>query len=205
MSILFENISFINGGETNINFVISENKMDFYEGIPGFWLYIPKAHARMETIVKPKIDCIPEDDRYEFYVFRQTGSSTVRRDTYVLYRLPSDRKVAIRIYMDGGVDWVKEDRKFALRETDEIDRRIILGFCYKYQNYLFDLSHTDFDKLSSGKRKLEYNALDFVYTMVPKRIKKGSLCNDFTDEYRSIHAIDLWDESSLFNDVKFLN
>lgn len=203
MPISFENIDFINRGEINI-ITINEDKMDFYEGIPGFWLYIPRAHARMETTVKPKIDHIPEDDRYEFYIFRQTGSRIARRDTYVLCKLPSGRKVAIVLYMDGGADWVKNDRKFALRETDEIDRRIILGFCIKHQDTLLDLSHSDFSKPSSSKRWLEYEALDFVYKMVPKRPKRGSSGNDYTDFYRK--SLDPWDEaSSIFNEVKFLN
>ena len=209
LNLNFNNIHFINDGtsstsseETNL----TENKMYPYEGIPGFWIYIPRSHARMETTVKPNIDHIPENDRYEFYIFRQIGSSVARRDTYVLYKLPSGRKIAIRLFMDGGADWVKEDRKFMLRETDELDRRIILGFCYRYQDPLADLSRTDFTKPSSGKRWLEHEALDFTYKMVPKRLKKGSFGNDYTDDYRAMGAIDPWDESSsLFDDVNFLN
>lgn len=208
MSIKFNTICFINdeasstsSEETNL----TESKMHPYEGIPGFWIYIPRSHARMETTVKPNIDHIPENDRYEFYIFRQIGSPVARRDTYVLYKLPSGRKIAIRLFMDGGADWVKEDRKFMLRETDELDRRIILGFCYRHQVTICDLSRMDFNKPSSSKRWLEYEALDFTYKMVPKRLKKGSFGNDYTDEYRAMGAIDPWDESSLFDDVKFLN
>lgn len=173
---IFSEVTFLN------EFNSYKKELDY----DGFWLKIPRSHARMETEKVPfKLKDIENDPCYEFYLFRQLGTYCSRRDTIVLYKLPSGRLISIILYRDGGVDWNKDERKYVLRETDELDRRIILGFCRKYQDTMFEITRKEIEeyKFCTSRFWLQEEALFYTYKMSPKRFKKGSLGNDYTDFY----------------------
>lgn len=111
--------------------------------LTGYSILIPKAYAREENNDRIRnVDDIKKMDHYELVVTRQIGSVQVRRNTYIYLKL-SSRYVPIVLFMDGGVDFDKMHRKYVLREMDEIDRRVVLGFCRKFQSALFAACHRD--------------------------------------------------------------
>lgn len=105
-------------------------------------LYIPRAYAREETKIAPKDASLV--DHYEIALIRQTNDSE-KTSTYVFARLPKTGEfVAVEIFKFGqGADFLKRDHTKILRGTyDELDRRIIKGFCIKNAKSLIFNSHT---------------------------------------------------------------
>lgn len=163
-----------------------------------YTLRIPKEYAREESNKIPKDpSTVPH---YELYIERQVGSYKNRRSTYIFWKLPkTGRLVAVELLMDGGVDFKKDEHKYILRETDELDRRIILGFCLKYQSLLKDECYSD-DEPSVD---LWLYARHYKVSEMPKRIKKGSTGRDMTPIYRKL-GLEPYEESGLFNQVQFV-
>lgn len=107
-------------------------------------LRIPRECARNNIYCFDRIEDLSYIECYEIYIFNQVGDALLtKKDTYLLLELPSGRIVNILLYHDEGVDFDPAQRKYILKEYDDIDRRIILGFCIRYKNSLKCLSHYD--------------------------------------------------------------
>ena len=160
-------------------------------------LCIPKAYARMETDEQPRLDEVESVDHYEIIIFKQIGTARNRRDCFVLCKFPNtDRYFRIILHMDGGVSYVKEEHKYMLRCTDELDRRIVLGFCMMYSGNLTGYSY------SSNPRPnwwMQNNALEYRAKDMPKRLKQGSKGNDF-----SYTDLEPYEEHTIFRNLAFI-
>lgn len=138
-----------------------------------FKILIPKEYARGETNEYPSSYEEAESiQHYELVVFNQVGDSRSRRGTYVLYKLPvSDIYMPIYLYPDEGIGYdEKRYHTILIRETDELDRRIVLGFCKKYQDKLRSASYSN---SSSNKNALIDYGLTYRASKMPLRIKRG--------------------------------
>ena len=163
-------------------------------------LYIPRDYARGESNKRPtsqeEVKNIPH---YELHITRQVGTVRNRRDTYVYLRLPkSKRLVNIILYMDGGVGFDKSMHKYIIRELDELDRRIILGYCLKYQETLRDACYEDKEEPDFW---LASYTTDYRASDMPKRIKTGSWGVDFTEYY---HDLKPYEEQGIFSNIRFI-
>lgn len=160
-------------------------------------LMIPKAYAREETSKRPSdVEKVPH---YELYIERQIGSVKNRRGAFVYWKLPkSGTMVAIKLYPDGGADFQKEYHKIILRETDELDRRIVLGFCILYHSALYDECFSDKDPSHWIK---SYASL-YTASKMPKRLRKGA-SKDMSEFYKDLAP---YDENTynIFNRVQFI-
>jgi len=149
--------------------VIRENHNE--QILNEYAIHIPKAWARGEADSRPtNPDDVVNIPHYELRIEKQIGTSRNRRDTYVYYKLPKSGKyIAIVLHMNGGVSFKPDEHKLLIRETDELDRRIILGFCKKHQWTLKDACYEDKENFNVKSDALCYKASD-----MPKRIKQGS-------------------------------
>ena len=150
--------------------IYSINENHNVQILSEYAIRIPKAWARGEENDRPKsfeeVENIPH---YELRIEKQIGSSRNRRDTYIYFKLPKSGKfIAIVLHMNGGVSFKPDEHKLLIRETDELDRRIILGFCKKYQYTLKDACYSDYESYSAKSDALCYRA-----SKMPKRIKQG--------------------------------
>lgn len=181
---------------TKIDSMVSVQPMES-SNLLEYKLCIPKAYAREESNKAPKnAEDVPH---YELYIERQIGTSRNRRSTYVFWKLPkSGRLVAIEFFMDGGVDFKKDEHKYILRETDELDRRIVLGFCLKYEGTLLDECYSD-DEPSTW---LNYYARTYQASQMPKRLKHGNRGNNFTWFYKG--SLRPYEECGIFKNVLFI-
>ena len=164
-------------------------------------LYIPRAYARGESNKLVSHDEVSKIPHSTLYIERQIGRSYTRKPTYVYWELPKTKRlVAIVLYPDGGVEFKKDEHKFIIRETDELDRRIILGFCKKYQSSLKDECHRDADVEPNwhlwAKAEL-YNA-----SKMPKRIKTGKGSGDLTWFYKNM--LEPYEECGIFSNLQFI-
>lgn len=139
-------------------------------------LYIPKQYARGEVKEYPSREELESGKmpRYELYVTDQVGSTYCRRNTYIYLKLPSGKMVAIILYPDYGVGFEPRDRKYILREYDQLDRRIILGFCRYCQSQLREACHGEADRKEWW---LKMEARCYNSKKQPKRIKQGRESN----------------------------
>lgn len=161
-------------------------------------IYIPKAYARGEVNDYPRLQDLESGSiaRYELYITDQVGSPQCRRNTYIYLKLPSGRMAAIVLYTDRGVGFEPRDHKFVLRELDELDRRIVLGFCRLYQYSLRDACHgySNWNRTWLKDQARSYNA-----SKQPKRFKQGREGRDMRQYYGSVAP---YDESSIFDNLK---
>lgn len=138
---------------------------------------IPRAHARMEDTSRVLPNEVNALEHYSIYITKQIGSVRNRRDCFLYCKFPSDdRLFKIILHMDGGVSYEKLEHKYMLRVTDELDRRIVLGFCKKYQGLLKTYCYSD--EREPNMFILKY-AADYTHKMMPVRIKSGSAGNNF--------------------------
>lgn len=138
---------------------------------------IPRAHARMEDETRVLPDHALTIEHYSIYITKQIGSIHNRRDCYIYCKFPSnDRLFKIILHTDGGVSYEKSEHKYMIRITDELDRRIVLGFCKKYQGQLKMACYSDERKANIFILK---HAADYTYRMMPIRIRSGSVGNNF--------------------------
>lgn len=141
-----------------------------------FSLYIPKAHARGEK--NSKETCSGYEDvvnipHYEIIVDKQIGTWRNRRDTNLYFKLPKSGKlIRIILHMNQGVSFDKQFHTMLIRETDALDRLIVLGFCMKYQSSLKDACYAEHDS-KSLRTSLKLYALYYNKDMMPKRLKQG--------------------------------
>ena len=169
----------------------------------SFSIFIPKAHARLETDIKPKIDNINSVDCYEIVIFLQIGSHRNQRDTYVLCKFPKcENYFKVIIHATGGASFEKSEHRFLLRVTDELDRRIVLGFCQKYS---WDLITSSYRKTTKPDYSLRNYAYHYTCKDMPTRLKSGPTGNRHPELYKNIQP---YEESSpirtIFDNVAFL-
>lgn len=198
---MLTNINYYNINESDgIN--PSDNSLPNEQSLNEYTLLIPKEWARGEsdhyTGTQEKVAEVPH---YELHIERQIGTWKNRRDAYVYLRLPKSKKIInIILHMDGGVSFDPKFHKYAIRELDELDRRIILGFCDKYHNLLVQACYSDerdsyVDHLAATYKASEYK----------KRIKQGSKGIDMTEFHRKYnHGFEPYEESTIFRTVQFI-
>ena len=161
----------------------------------GWKICIPKKYARMESKKRVTPENVHTVDCYEIYITRQIGSSRNRRNTFIYIKFPNhDKLFTVILYADGGVGFAKHDHKYVLRVSDEIDRRIILGFCRMYQHNLTKYCYED---TNEPDRWILYNASSYTIDQMPKRIKSGSEGNSI--EYRDLKPYE--EHYSIFNNI----
>lgn len=151
------------------------------EMLEDYPLYIPRAYARGESNIEIKSqEEASKIDHYEIRVVRQVGSTHTLRDTYTFLYLPKQKRyVAIILYPRGGINIKPDEHKFILREFDELDRRIVLGFMDKYCIDLFMESHRGTPPSDHYFREsLGKTALKYKYDQHAKRIRVGSKDKD---------------------------
>ena len=173
-------------------------RLDEEGGKYSYAIHIPRAYARMETNVRPDFKDLENIPNYTLYITRQVGSILNMRDTNIYYRLPSGRLVRILLHPRGGVSIDKLDHKYLIRETDELDRRIVLGFCLL--NYT-ELKSECYDDKPFKSLHLEDAAFNYRCSKMPKRLKLGPL-NNFIYISRPLKP---YEESKIFSSVRFLN
>lgn len=174
-----------------------------------FKLSIPKKYARGESTKRIKYNEVDKVPHYELFVEPQVGSSLNRRGTDVYFKLPkSGRLVRIIIYPDWGVEFDPKFHKYIIRETDELDRRIIIGFCIKYQSTLRDACYPD--NKEDGKlddtsiMMMQMYASYYKASDMPKRLKTGKLGDDETEWYKMMGMLKPYDECGMFSEVAFI-
>lgn len=172
--------------------------------INEYTLLIPKEWARGESKhylgTQEEVEKIPH---YELHIEPQIGSWKNRRDAYIYLRLPKSKMlINIVLHMDGGVSFDKKFHKYVLREMDELDRRIILGFCDKYFDILVKACYSEDRDPYLDSRASIYQASEYK-----KRIKSGSKGNDLTEFHKKFNGgFEPYEESSkIFGNIHFLN
>lgn len=159
---------------------------------------IPRAHARMEDESRVLPDQVNSLEHYSIYITKQIGTVRNRRDCFLYCKFPfNDRLFKIILHMDGGVSYEKTEHKYMLRVTDELDRRIVLGFCKKYQGQLKSACYSDEKEPNIFMLK---NAAEYTHKMMPVRIRSGSAGNNFKYPH-----LEPYEESySIFAKVAFI-
>lgn len=166
---------------------------------------IPREYARENKHFNPYEIDIDTVECYELFLYHQVGEYMItKKDTYAFIKLPSGKLVNIILYHDGGVEFDPAQRKYVLREYDELDRRIILGFCIKHQEAIKNTSHKLLDNEDSfGLEYLRHKAIGFNEKDLNKRLKTGR-----TGIYaRRLDAREPkpYEEMGIFSEVVFLN
>lgn len=192
-----------------INTILYDN-----ENIKTRTIRIPREYARnntpypctYETLEKNNVEC------YELILFSQVGDPFItKKPTYILLKLPESEKNNSKKYAkiimnhDGRVEFEPSERRYVLRVYDELDRRIILGFCTKYRDDLEIISHSNIDEDIELPTSIDIHAKYYTADKMPKRLKTNRMGNrDIT--YIGIPTpSNLYKESSIFSRVKFLN
>lgn len=180
--------------------IVSESE---FEGYP---ILIPRAYAREETSVRTrKPEEIEKIDHYTLYITKQIGSVQTRRDTFVYIKLPqSGNYIPIILHVDGGVSFQPITKRLALKEFDELDRRIILGYCRKFHSTLVWESHNGYGR---HKFYLQQEAAYYKASHQPKRFKLGSEGHDFSRFYKNLKPYELPPikmEHNMFENLRFI-
>lgn len=171
----------------NIDYFLQ--KKDYQDTPKVYEIRIPIAHSRGETDYLPSINDDEAKDLpcYQLYVTTQVGeyAYNMPKDTFIYFRLPKSRKlVPILVHPSRGAQFMRDTRKYVLRETDELDRRIVLGFCDNYRSHLVSDAH---NYEVDDSKWLKDQAWYYYYKRHAKRFKrKVSL------------------EISIFSDVEFI-
>lgn len=159
----------------NANSIIRQMNVEIESDKLGVYtIYIPSEYARLESNERiRKRDDAKEISHYEIYIVHQ-GTKPLD-SAILLFKFPnSDTKYSVLVTRDNGTSFMKDAHKNILRESDELDRRIILGFCNMYASNLIDATYHD--GYHSMERTLDWlsnEALSYKSSMQPKRIKNG--------------------------------
>lgn len=169
----------------------------------SYKLLIPRAHARLETEERTKLVDLEKVECYEIRVFLQIGSHRSSRDTMVLCKFPNyDKYFRVNIHATGGASYDKSEHKFMLRVTDELDRRIILGFCQKYNSSLINASYS---KSNKPDIMLQYNAADYTAKDMPIRLKSGPTGHRDLSFYHNLKPYEeSYHQYNIFENVSFM-
>lgn len=166
-------------------------------------LRIPMAYARMESNkvwyndeeiknIPHYVIAIPKQEDYGI-----KDSLTYKEfDTLVFFRKSNEENYRmIILYGSGGVNFPKYEHKYLIHETDELDRRIIKGFCDKYQYEITRVSLSD--NPAEERTMLVSDAHYYRCNMQPKRIKSGP------NKYYNENVITIKNDN-IFKDVQFI-
>lgn len=157
---------------------------------------IPRGYAREENTTWLRPEDVKNVPHYELRIERQEGSHKTRRNTYIFLKLPkSGRYVSIILYPDGGASFDPKFHTWIIRELDELDRRIVLGFCIMYDSALRGMCHTDDER---SRDWIEREAATYKASDMPKRLKPGPKGNKLYP-YDDLTPIE---ESSLFSSIQ---
>ena len=192
--------SFSDDDLKRLDSMVSVNHME--SSINEYKICIPKAYAREEVKEFPEMKELESVPCYELYIENQVGSSRTLRSTYIFWKLPkTGRLVAIELFSSGGVAFKRDEHKFIIRETDELDRRIVLGFCLKHSGSIISASHGGYtDQLTMQLSARRYKASD-----MPKRLKQGPMKRSPNVEYiiRKI-GLEPYEEKTIFSNVALI-
>ena len=177
---------------------------------------IPREYARTNTAYPGRYETLEKDnvECYELILFSQVGDPFVtRKPTYVLLRLPESDKndgkkyAKIIMYHDGGVEFDPAERKYVLRVYDELDRRIIIGFCIKHQDSLEIISHSNMSEKEDfiNPTSIDLHAKYYTADEMPKRLKTGRRGNRPNMSIGVPRPPRPYEESGIFSAVRFLN
>lgn len=176
----------------------------------GFSILIPRAYAREESNERIfNIEDARKVDHFELFIRRQVGTYMSRRVANVFFKLPkSGRTVSVVVYPDGtGVEFEKSLRKYVLRELDELDRRIILGFCRKHAYNIHSACFSDIDNVYQYDKWLQKSGLEYKASMQPKRIRAGGTVGgnekiaSLYKKFEEFEPIDECQDMSIFANV----
>ena len=103
----------------------------------------------------------------------------------------------IILHTDGGASFEKSEHKYMLRVTDELDRRIILGYCMMYQVELRWLSYGDKKPMWRDYS----NALNYRADMMAKRLKHGPI-NTNIIKYGNLKAFE--ENTTIFSKIALI-
>ena len=198
---MLTNINYYNINESDgIN--PSDNSLPNEQSLNEYTLLIPKEWARGEsdyyTGTQEKVAEVPH---YELHIERQIGTYKNRRPAYVYIRLPKSKKlINIILHTDGGVSFDPKFHRYAIRELDELDRRIILGFCDKYHANLVHACYSD-----ERDSYIDHMAATYKATDYKKRIKQGPSKHDSTEFYLKAYGkFEPYEESVIFKNICFI-
>lgn len=163
---------------------------ELYRGLDGgeiesYKLSIPQRYARLETDKRSSVEEVEDVPHYEIHIMDQVGNINSRDKTLAYFRLPHGGSMfSIILNRDGSVGFAKHEHKFILRVSDELDRRIVLGFCKMYSGNIASIAYgknryrKDKDAAWLRDEAASYNA-----GKQPKRIKSGCYgeCGIFTN------------------------
>lgn len=177
------------------------------ENLNEFEVKIPVAYSRKENgsklISYEKLDKNDNIPCYELFVTEQIGTSRNRRDTNIYYKLPkSGDLIRIILHMNQGVSFDPIDHKKLLRETDELDRRIIRGFCLKYQSTLMDACYPPYNSRKDYQRDLKIKAMYYTCDQMPKRLpRSGDQGIDSSRFWKDLKPYEENTECGIFSNV----
>lgn len=188
------------------NFSVSKIK-----NINEFEVKIPVAYSRKEKgsklISYEKLDKDNSIPCYELFVTEQIGTSRNRRDTNIYYKLPkSGDTIRIILHKNQGVSFDPLHHKALLKETDELDRRIIRGFCLKYQSTLMDACYPPYNSREDYQRDIKIKAMYYNCDKMPKRLPRSG--DQGVDSSRFWKDLKPYEESNvdcgIFSNVVFI-
>lgn len=177
-------------------------------------LKIPATNARLESNEKFRtMDDLDGVDCYTIYIpeFKYapyTYHGDVKADKHnpnghlIFFKFPKSQNVrSIILYSDGGVDFVQHEHKFILRESDELDRRIVAGFCKLYNMQIVEYCETG--RVSNGLYGpwLEHEALTYNARKQPKRLKLGHSDRPMYESFMSYDINDFCDEAFIYDNM----
>lgn len=138
-------------------------------------LCIPKKYARLESSKRIKTSEVEEVPHYEIYLPSQVGEFNNRDKTLVYFRLPDmEQMFSVILHKDGTVGFAKHEHKFILRVSDELDRRIILGFCKLYNGNISSICYgSNRYYINRDVSWLQDEAANYNASKQPKRVKSG--------------------------------
>ena len=161
-------------------------------------ILIPRDYARMEVDHRPSKDNLHSIPHYTIYIIRQLDNRP-RTDCMVLCKFPnSDKLFKISLLVHGGAQYDKTEHKYMIRETDELDRRIVLGFCILYQNALEQACYSDSNDPKTYSY-IDYYGYSYTAKMMSKRLKTGELNRRFFPEEKP-----LYEHNTIFSNVVFI-
>ena len=138
-------------------------------------LVIPRNYARLETGKRSRLNEVEDLPHYEIYLPTQVGGFNNRKETLVYFRLPNVNNLfSVILHKDGSVRFAKHEHKFILRVSDELDRRIILGFCKMYGGNISSICYGNGGYYANRELNwLKDEAVSYNASKQPKRVKSG--------------------------------
>lgn len=161
--------------------------------IPRDWARLERTdyHKSLKNMIEDGVDfyeiymlkqCVydPNPDYYMHY--KRRFHATTKNGIYLPVRFPNCKTLfTIMLRRAPSIDWcyppraqfLSTDHVQLLRNTDELDRRIVLGFCIKYSDTILEAcDEEEHDMLHSARviDSLEWWAYKYTHKQMPKRL-----------------------------------